>query len=75
MIAMYIYMYQEGRTALLVACWEGHYDIVCQLLLAGAKPNAQDQVCACVQVYAYHMTVVSLLSSNVGRSYPTDSSY
>ena len=39
-----IAMYQEGRTALLVACWKGHHDIVCQLLQAEAKPNAQDQV-------------------------------
>ena len=39
--------YQEGRTALLVACWREHYDIVNQLLVAGASPNAQDQVRGC----------------------------
>ena len=39
--------YQEGRTALLVACWREHYDIVHQLLVAGASPNAQDQVRGC----------------------------
>ena len=44
------YNYQEGRTALLVACWEGHYDIACQLLQAGANPNAQDQVGGCGQI-------------------------
>jgi ankyrin repeat protein len=40
-------IYQEGRTALLVACWREHYDIVHQLLVAGASPNAQDQVSGC----------------------------
>ncbi len=41
---LHVHYYQEGRTALLVACWEKHYDIVHQLLGAGASPNAQDQV-------------------------------
>jgi hypothetical protein len=40
-------IYQEGRTALLVACWQEHHDIVHQLLVAGASPNAQDQVSGC----------------------------
>ena len=40
-------LYQEGRTALLVACWREHYDIVHQLLGASASPNAQDKVSGC----------------------------
>ena len=41
---MLVQQYQEGRTGLLVACWKEDYDIVHQLLVAGASPNAQDQV-------------------------------
>lgn len=35
---------QEGRTALLIACWRGYSDIVNELLSAGAQCNIQDQV-------------------------------
>ena len=35
---------KEGRTGLLVACCKEYYEIAHQLLVAGASPNAQDQV-------------------------------
>ena len=38
-------MFQEGRTALLVACWRGFLSIVIILIKYGANTNAQDQVC------------------------------
>ena len=41
---MYVLMFQEGRTALLVACWRGFLPIVIMLLKSCAKTNAQDQV-------------------------------
>ena len=37
-------MFQEGRTALLVACWRGFLPIVIMLIKSGANTNAQDQV-------------------------------
>jgi ankyrin repeat protein len=37
-------MFQEGRTALLVACWRGFLPIVVMLIKSGANTNAQDQV-------------------------------
>ena len=37
-------MFQEGRTALLVACWRGFLPIVVMLIKSGANTDAQDQV-------------------------------
>ena len=37
-------MFQEGRTALLVACWRGFLPIMDILIKSGANTDAQDQV-------------------------------
>ena len=37
-------MFQEGRTALLIACWRGFLSIVVILIKFGANTNAQDRV-------------------------------
>ena len=36
---------QEGRTALMLACWRGYLETVKELLRAGARTDTQDQVC------------------------------
>lgn len=33
---------EEGRTALHVACWQGHLEVVASLLDSGADPNSED---------------------------------
>ena len=54
-------MFQEGRTALLVACWRGFLPIVIMLIKSGANTNAQDQV--------LYMTVYLVKSSGDPVSY------
>ena len=49
-------MHQEGRTALLVACWRGFLPIIIMLIKSGANTNAQDQV-------LYNSTYMYLLAS------------
>ena len=44
---------QEGRTALMIACWKGHLPIVMEMIRTGAKTDIQDQVCVCVCVCTY----------------------
>ena len=39
-----VFVFQEGETALLVACWRGYLPIVVMLIKSGANTNAQDQV-------------------------------
>ena len=38
------YVSQDGRTALMWACWEGHSDAACILITAGAQVDLQDKV-------------------------------
>ena len=62
-------MLQEGRTALLVACWRGFLPIVIMLIKSGANTNAQDQVHV-LYMTVYYMYVyntihtISLTSSS-----------
>ena len=50
---MMVCVEQEGRTALMLACWRGYLETVKELLRAGADKDTQDQVCVCVCVCAY----------------------
>ena len=50
---------QEGRTALLVACWRGFLPIVDMLLKSGANTDAQDQVQCTYMQCLYQLTVIS----------------
>ena len=36
---------QEGRSAIYFAAWNGHHEIVCDLIQANANVNLQDKVC------------------------------
>ena len=45
---MIVCVEQEGRTALMLACWKGYLEIVKELLRAGARTDTQDQVSVCV---------------------------
>ena len=47
---MMMYVEQEGRTALMLACWEGYLETVNELLRAGDDKDTQDQVCVCMCV-------------------------
>ena len=51
-------MFQEGRTALLVACWRGFLPIVAMLIKSGANTNAQDQVLYVIVYSVQYNTVV-----------------
>ena len=42
-----MFIVQNGLTALAVAAYEGHEQVVDVLLKAGANPDIQDHVCSC----------------------------
>ena len=58
-------MFQEGRTALLVACWRGFLPIVTMLIKSGANTNAQDQVCYCIDDHVSFPGSGDLMSYNL----------
>ena len=40
-----LFQLQDGRTALALATWNGHFGVVKELVAKGANPNIQDPVC------------------------------
>ena len=61
-MSLFEFLLQEGRTAVALASWEGHTDIVRILLQAGVKPDVQDQVTECViaNANAHHIYCVAV---------------
>ena len=50
---LFLFLLQEGRTALALASWDGCMTVVQVLVAKGADVNVQDEVRACRMYFTY----------------------
>jgi ankyrin repeat protein len=60
-ILLYVFIFKDGRWALIVAAWRGHDAIVKQLLDAGADVNIQDEVIMIICIIDTNVRVLVII--------------